>query len=264
MNRPRRAVFRSVHDRISRLFIRARRTNEKSMNIGAGCHWRAALRWTVIGLILPVPAFAQMARTHNKTEFDKILANTQRLKVEVIWDKTRYFTREPASVTLRVTNPTGDTVEILKPFQQSTGTLEFSVNCRNPSSTNRPACFAGRENDGNYWGPLAPDDRIFVGNYWDAEIATILLHPTESLTATFEFPSQECTVVNGMTPCYFPAVKDLYQVRYTYSSGARAEFSITEPVIEAITQVLLPRQYEGRSADGGRFNDRSKSAGDWR
>jgi hypothetical protein len=141
-------------------------------------------------------------------------------------------------------------LEVLKPFHHSTGALHFSVNCLRPSERNRAAC---RMVGDNHYEPLSPSGFVVGdGTTWEAELPTVLIHPMERFEATLDLPSPVCTSLNLMSYCELPRVQDSYQLIYTYAAWPKAEFSIVEPNIEALSLVLLPRQREVRGESGNR------------
>jgi len=147
-------------------------------------------------------------------------ANTGQLNVQMALDQSAYFPGEAAAVTITITNPSASALQVMQPFNNSTGCLVVYV--QPPSGP--PS-------------PTSPDTNCnpFSDPYGvAAEIPTTIMSPGQQLQAAF----------NSYAPPFGPAISlplaaGSYSLNYFAYSLAQIPFSVVAPHLDASGNVQL-------------------------
>jgi uncharacterized repeat protein (TIGR02543 family) len=143
---------------------------------------------------------------------DAIIANNWRLKVQVAMDRSVYFPSEAALVTITVSNPTADPLQVFTPFLASTGCLE-----------------------------VAPGDQDGVCNSQaTANTPTTIMQPGEERRITLNsYDHQFGTEVDAMPGGGAPRQSGQYRLIYDYTNASQPRFQVVRPRLEAAAMVRV-------------------------
>ena len=169
-------------------------------------------------------------------QFKELLKSTSKLDVSLQLDRSIYFPGEDMSVSLAISNRTGQALEVFEPLKAGTG----GINLDKKDDSYLKAM-------GTIWKPLAPHP---TGAYEIGSNAPARwMSPGEKAELSF-LASDGDAAKRGMLSDYAaPEREGEYRIRYGYGHGASATFSVVYPKLEAWTETVLAAPFEYHEVD---------------
>jgi hypothetical protein len=135
-------------------------------------------------------------------------------------DREEYFIGDEAVLTLSVTNPQPQTIEILAPFRGETGRVGLL------KKTGRPGLeWEFETNDHVVGGP------VLIPRW---------IGPGARLESRVRLNSFECP--HHMLTCHFPDREGEYMFVFGYGKGASAKFRVVTPLVHSVVDVPISRK----------------------
>ncbi len=173
----------------------------------------------------------------------EIAKNSAKLTVTVKLDRDVYFPGEDAQITVRVVNPTPETLEVHAPFDVRTGGLNLMERNgrRRPELPPSEWVFSWAHPVGMY------SHQIVVEGEKAPEPPTIWLSPNQPMERMFWASDTGCGQnIPFAGVCTLPGEEGKYRVTYW---NAVAQFRIAHPTLERYAGVVLLKPYEHQESD---------------
>ena len=170
-------------------------------------------------------------------QFKELAKSTSKLDISLQLDRSIYFPGEDMSVSLAISNQTGQALEVFEPLNRRTGRIELYKKAISPI-----------KEEGLIWMPMAPQHHINT-NGIDSNAPTRWITPGEKIELKFLTSDSDAAKRNILSNYAAPEREDEYQIRYGYGRVASATFRVVYPKLEAWTETVLPAPFEYHEVD---------------
>ena len=157
--------------------------------------------------------------------------NRAKLAISVTLDRDVYFPNEDAQITIRVTNPTTQTMEVPEPFNPLTGGIAI---LRPGTGVSQGQWVYASSRIGG-WGAVAVSPE-------PPPPPAVWLSPNQPKEKSFWLSESSCHEPDSFSAvCWMSEAEGQYRIAYEYDARAYAQFQVVWPQLEQWTRVKLQK-----------------------